>query len=86
VYHKPTACEVCFFLGFNACHMPVLNQKSCMFFFCFSFLVNGKGVDKRTNIAMVRPCYFFVGSHFFVFVLHFSLFLLLFDKLLMHFK
>jgi hypothetical protein len=77
VYHKPTACEVCFFLGFNACHVPVLNKKSCMIFFCFSFLVNGKGVDKRTNISMVRPCYFFVGFHFFLFfyvcMLHLSL-------------
>ena len=52
--HKPTTCEVCFSLCFDACHMPMLNHETCaVLFFLFSFLVNGKGVDKRTNVSMV---------------------------------
>jgi len=47
-------------LCFDTCNMPMLNQETCAVLF-LSFLVNGKGVDKRTNVSMVSVLLLYFG-------------------------
>lgn len=59
LYCKPSHGEVCSFL--LSMVYKTYARNTMVFFFSCSFLVNGKGVERRTNVSLV--CRFFFSLH-----------------------
>lgn len=60
LYCKPSHGEVCSFL--LSMVYKTYARNTMVFFFSCSFLVNGKGVERRTNVSLVcRFFFFFIG-------------------------